>query len=58
MIVTKDWIAIHKSKSGGYSKKQLNAIGVQWPPIKGWILEVVGKEITEEQRQTFERHSW
>jgi hypothetical protein len=57
MIVTKKWINDHKSKNSGFSKSQLNALGISWPPVKGWVDKIVGKEITEEQRKTFERHS-
>ena len=35
-ILTEDILNKGKSKNGGYSKKQLELIGINWPPIKGW----------------------
>lgn len=55
MIVTKDWIKKYRSKNGGYTKKQLNAVGIEWPPRKGWINEVVGKEIADDEKIIFEK---
>jgi hypothetical protein len=54
MIITKEWLNKHRSKSGGYTKKQLNAIGVSWPPVKGWVDKVIGNEIDEDNRRIFE----
>ena len=33
------------SKNGGYSRRQLAAVGVQWPPEKGWKKTLVGKKV-------------
>lgn len=30
---------------GGWSKSQLQLIGVPWPPLKGWKYRVIGTEI-------------
>ena len=35
-IITMDIIEQGKTKNGGYTKKQLEILGVQWPPVKGW----------------------
>jgi hypothetical protein len=32
---------------GGWTKRQLEALGVDWPPQKGWIERVVGTHINE-----------
>jgi hypothetical protein len=35
-IVTPELIESLKSPNGGWTKKNLAFLGVQWPPIKGW----------------------
>jgi len=54
--VTRQWIKDNSTPRGGWNYKQLQAIGVDVPPTKGWIDEVDGKEITEEQADLFVRH--
>lgn len=54
MVLTKQYIFKHSTARGGWTKKQLNAIGVAWPPKNGWIKEVVGNKITEEEVLIFE----
>lgn len=53
--ITAEWIHQFRSRSGGWNKPQLQAIGVSWPPRSGWIREVEGTEIPEVQRIRFER---
>jgi hypothetical protein len=35
-----------RSKRGGWSKEQLDLLGVEWPPTKGWIGRLTGKRVT------------
>ncbi len=37
----------------GYNRMQLAALGVKWPPEKGWLSKLVGTEIPDEQYQRF-----
>jgi hypothetical protein len=53
MLITAEWIHKHKTPRGGWTRKQLQAIGVNWPPEKGWIERCRGREISDQQRQTF-----
>lgn len=55
MIITNDYLEQNKTPKGAWTKKQLAAIGVNWPPKKGWKKRVIGNEITEEQASKFER---
>ena len=55
MIITRAWIKRYKTDAGGWTRKQLNAIGVSFPPVKGWTFRVVGREITKERQAIFER---
>ena len=52
--VTKDWLDSNKTKAGGYTKKQLEAISVGFPPAKGWKKIAIGLLITDEQKSAFE----
>lgn len=54
MIITDEWITDNCSKSRGWTKKQLAALGVSWPPKSGWKKRVIGMEISEENRIIFE----
>lgn len=52
--LTYDYIQKHKTDAGGWTKKQLSILGVEWPPKSGWIDDVCGKTITEEDAVSFE----
>lgn len=53
MIITKSLIENAKTENGGWTKYQLNLIGVDWPPHKDWIKKVIGKKITKENSELF-----
>lgn len=42
---TRDFIMASKSPSGGWSRDQLAAWGIGWPPPKGWIDRLVDGEV-------------
>jgi hypothetical protein len=52
--LTKEYISSCKTKNNGFTKAQLAAIGVAWPPVKGWTARCEGKQITMEQKKVFE----
>lgn len=33
------------SERGGFNREQLAAIGVEWPPARGWLKELVGTQL-------------
>ena len=37
----------------GWNRAQLETIGVQWPPRSGWMREVEGQEISDQQWNQF-----
>ena len=41
--LTENDIKNGESKNGGYSKQQLELVGVKWPPRKGCKKEIIGK---------------
>jgi len=53
MILTKELMECGRSSAGGYNRKQLAAIGVEWPPQKGWLKDLIGKEIESSSYQAF-----
>lgn len=55
LILTKEMIERGISSRGGYNKQQLATIGVDWPPVKGWKMELIGTTVTKEQYEEFIR---
>jgi hypothetical protein len=49
------WLQRWKTPAGGFTKKQLAALTVPWPPPKHWPQKVIGLLITHEQMERFER---
>jgi hypothetical protein len=54
MVVTIEWIEANRTVRGAWTKAQLAAIGVDWPPKKGWKHRAVGRSVTAEQQKVFE----
>jgi hypothetical protein len=54
MLITDDYLNKHRSSSGGWTRSQILALGLVWPPTKGWKTVVLGKEISEANRRIFE----
>lgn len=53
--LTKDIIEAARTPNGGFTKSQLAAIGIDWPPPQDWIEEKVGTKITPTQLEVFNR---
>lgn len=53
MHVTREFIMAHRTVRGAWTKAQIEALGLQWPPLQGWIDSVVGQELTEAQVTQF-----
>lgn len=53
-VITKEWINKFKSSKGGWTSTQMEAVGLKWPPKKGWIKSIAGNEISQEQAEIFE----
>jgi hypothetical protein len=53
--ITEEWIETYTTAGGaGINRSQVAAIGEAWPAQKGWKNRLVGKLITEGQRELFE----
>lgn len=44
------------STGNGFSKAQLAVLGIEWPPQKGWALELMGRPIPIEVKLEFESY--
>jgi len=54
VVITKAYLQKHSTKSGAWTKAQINALGLEWPVTKGWQKRLEGTEITREQANDFE----
>jgi len=45
------------ARNGGYSRRQLAAVGIEWPPAKGWKKTLVGKRVPAKAFHVFFRTS-
>ncbi len=53
MKITNDLLERAKTTRGGWTMRQMDFIGVKWPPMKGWKLRVLGVHITTGTAQRF-----
>ncbi len=54
VLITKDYIMNNRTKKGSWTRKQIQALGIEWPPRAGWINDVTGSYITQEKARQFE----
>lgn len=54
MKITHEWVKQNMTKNGGYTRSQLELIGVPWPPPKGWKRRVRGNLIDDDSARAFE----
>lgn len=55
--ITYEWLESYRTVRGGYNRKQVEALGVQWPLVKGWKSAMVGKTVEERAARRFEEAS-
>jgi hypothetical protein len=53
-VVTQKWLLWHATENGGWTRRQLDALGVSWPPAKGWLSKAIGQPLSEPHRAAFE----
>lgn len=55
MKITRDLIMAGSSTThtGAWNKKQLEVLGISWPPKHGWLHGMIGSEISDEKYQKF-----
>ena len=52
MQLTREYIMKHRTARGAWTRAQIEALGLEWPPLQGWIDSVVGQNITEAQGES------
>ncbi len=52
--VTKDWINANRTEKKSFTRKQIQALGLKWPPEKGWINKICGSLVPMEDAEAFE----
>lgn len=57
MQLTREYIMKHRTVRGAWTRAQIEALGLEWPPLQGWIDSVVGQHITEAQARQFEQNN-
>lgn len=51
--ITKKWLLDNKTKRGGYTNAQFNALGYK-EPFKGWQDALIGRVISDKEKRDFE----
>jgi hypothetical protein len=54
MVITKEYIMANRTNKGAWTKPQIEALGIDWPPRAGWMDDVEGDEISDEMAEQFE----
>lgn len=52
--LTCEYIDANRTNNGAWTRRQLAAIGVAWPPVRGWKDRVVGTTISDKSAEEFE----
>jgi hypothetical protein len=50
--ITRQWLK-DSTKYGAPTRAQLEVLGISWPPRAGWLHELVGTEISDEDAKKF-----
>ena len=53
MKVTREFIMAHRTQRGSWTYAQIEALGLECPPRKGWMDLVIGRELTDAQVRPF-----
>lgn len=53
MKISDHLIKSGQSAKGGWTRKQLQLLGVEWPPKQGWRRRVIGREIDKSAAEEF-----
>ena len=49
MKLTHELLMRHRTPKGAWTKAQMLALGLGWPPKPGWMEEVIGNELSDQQ---------
>lgn len=51
MKITENCFKSWTTDAGGFTRAQINLLGLDWPPVHGWKVRLIGTEITNELYQ-------
>lgn len=51
MNLTREILHSAGTSNCGFNREQLYLLGVDWPPVKGWLSGLVGREVSDETWQ-------
>lgn len=51
MKITEDCFNSWRTRAGGFTRAQINLLGLEWPPVKGWKASLINTEISEKLYQ-------
>lgn len=57
ITLTWDMIQDASTLNGAWTLAQLQILGIKWPPKKGWLKNLIGKQVTHEQWERFVKAS-
>lgn len=52
-IITEELLVTGESSRGAFSRKQIELLGLSWPPASGWRRALIGQEISAEAAEAF-----
>lgn len=52
-LITKEFLLNNRTDKGAWNKKQLEILGIPWPPVNGWHSKVIGKYLSTDQVKDF-----
>jgi len=52
--ITNEWLDKHRTKNGGWTREQVNVLGLSWPLRKNWKKGITGCSILQSDRIKFE----
>ena len=53
MKLTRENIHAAGSSGTGFNRGQLAVLGIEWPPKKGWLTQLIGTEVSDEKYKKF-----
>lgn len=57
-ILTERLITAGMTEAGAWTRRQLEILGVPWPPANGWKVNIIGKWMTQEAYEEFLVARW
>ncbi|WP_337261417.1 MULTISPECIES: GIY-YIG nuclease family protein [unclassified Serratia (in: enterobacteria)] len=55
MIITMELLMAGATQRGSHKRRQIELLGEEWPPTRGWKKRIIGKEIPDEAAEEFIR---